>query len=763
MPSLANAGLVGALVVAVPLLLLAAVYILSTAIKYNLSQRLRTPPADLDSQVGEAIDRYKTWQDKQHIEPKTGGTHGSITNNTTTSSGGPPPQLPSSSDPFILLPSYGSKTAAARRRLILASKQPSHYSTFFGNFRLTIAAADALSKDRFQPAAAVNGGSGDGSTHSGSNGPAAQKTMYGFFHPYAGRGTPRERVLWTAVKATLSQNPGNICVIYTGHETSPVPLPAGKHTGGSMPIPPGDWNRPTRILAQVHHQFGLVMPDPDRVIFVYLANRKLVDGGGGGRDPASSVPFLSTLLRAVGSMMLAYEALGVLVPDVFVDTAGFAFAYPLVAWLVNVPVVSYVHAPQVLVPKHGGAGGSDDNGGKKKKAGLVRRAWMRGCWTGLALVYAFVGSYASVVMANGTWTQQHMQRLWWIGKSSSVSTAGNSSSKQAKDSKSTSVSKIELVFPPCDVGSIGERSHPGGGGGSAQDIVYIAPFRPQKQHELVMTQFAAFLKSFNHQQKEPTNPQKHSQHHPQHNTTPNNTNPNTNDDITLTPTPPPPKLVMISTLCNPIRPATDYSSAYRTFDLSADDNLLIYNIRLLARELGLIEGTHFEVHLNWSHTRLNSYLKSGRPRVCVNAEVEEPFAVEVVQAMGAGVVPVVHKSGGALVDIVVPWAESSGGSGDDDDLHASGFLFGSADSSTTTSPSTEDPSLSSSPTTLAAALTQAFETSPDELAVYSKCARAAAARFSEARFVESWKWRLQTVAEMSLQRAKSRKATGLYD
>lgn len=51
--------------------------------------------------------------------------------------------------------------------------------------------------------------------------------------------------------------------------------------------------------------------------------------------------------QSLGSVVLAYEAMARLVPDLYIDTMGYAFSFPVVAWLACVPVGGYVHYPTI--------------------------------------------------------------------------------------------------------------------------------------------------------------------------------------------------------------------------------------------------------------------------------------------------------------------------------------------------------------------------------------------------------------------------------
>lgn len=747
-----------AVVLLIGVLLFAGVYILSTAVSYSISQRLRTPPADLNQQVLGAIKRYKTWLSKQQIEPtsKSGTPLQPVTNNKTG-------QQPTGLEPFILLPSFGIKTAAVRRLLILASKVPAHYTTYHGNFRITIAGADALGEQAFTPVS-------DQATPKASSKPVKaspeatvpRKIIYGFFHPYASAGTNRERLLWTAVKATLEQSPNNICAIYTGQETLP-PTTRKPKEGGNSPITKSgfkevvDINKPDRILDLVEHQFGIKMSDPDRVVFIYLANRKLVDPAESysksktGISNTWAIPFTTRLMQVFGSFFLVYEAVSILVPDVFIDTSGYPFAYPLVTWLLNVPTASYIHSPLMVTPKNYSEYYKGIPAGVVARNNPIWNVWMYVWWTVFGWVYMFAGSYVSVVMVNGSGTLERMRRQWWFGHDT----------KNKKDGDGIAV--IKTVYPPSSLVTFKQSEESPSSIDRANDIVYLAQFLPEKRHEYVLSEFARFLKTFKESRSCDTEI--------------NNFN---NHSINKKS----PKLVFIGTLRNPsvYHKSINYNnivSHTRAASLpintqDIDDRLLIYSLRILANELNLQEGEDFEIILNQPFREVATYLTEkalfGIDATVGCGDMEQPGQA-VVDYMASGVVPIVP-------------GESINSCGDGDENHFKlnhsekqedehhtitssttstklpGFQFSFKENNLSDH---SQPSNAQTLPSLSDTLKIAFDLSPSSLADHSDQARAKAARFSESHFIYSWNNRIATLSELSVLRHKSRKATGLYD
>lgn len=152
-------------------------------------------------------------------------------------------------------------------------------------------------------------------------GVARGATTVGFFHPFCAGGGGGERVLWRAVH-TLSHPPKEVhgplhVLIYTGDVGM----------------------TPEAILSGVARQFEIsINPEALPVSFVYLRRRGLLDAG--------LYPVLTMLAQSAASVVLAVEALFRGTPDVFVDTTGFAFSFP-VAWLAGCSIGAYVHYPTI--------------------------------------------------------------------------------------------------------------------------------------------------------------------------------------------------------------------------------------------------------------------------------------------------------------------------------------------------------------------------------------------------------------------------------
>lgn len=252
-----------------------------------------------------------------------------------------------------------------------------------------------------------------------------------FFHPFANAGGGGERVLWVAIKAILTRHPDTNIFIYTV-----------------------DTSEPQNILDGVQNQFNVKI-EPEKVTFIRLSLRKAID--------SASYPYFTLLLQSLGSMVLGMEAFMKLNPDVYIDTTGHAFTYPIFRYLAQCPVGCYTHYPTITSAmmrrvKHRIV--SYNNSSVIARNPLF--TWLKLLYYKIfGWLYGVVGRCADVVMVNGSWTEEHINELWQIPLSTF------------------------RVYPPCEVTelkqlrSLVKETDP-------IRILSVAQFRPEKDHPLML-------------------------------------------------------------------------------------------------------------------------------------------------------------------------------------------------------------------------------------------------------------------------------------
>ncbi|KAM6527892.1 GDP-Man:Man(3)GlcNAc(2)-PP-Dol alpha-1,2-mannosyltransferase [Fusarium falciforme] len=377
--------------------------------------------------------------------------------------------------------------------------------------------------------------------------------VVGFFHPFCNAGGGGERVLWAAIRATQDRWPNAKCVVYTGdHDVTK-----------------------DAILSRVKHRFNIELHAPT-ITFLYLSKRDWV--------LASSWPHFTLLGQSIGSIILAWDAFSLLVPDVFVDTMGYAFALGLCKFLFpKVPTGAYVHYPTIStdmlesLDPNSAVGTQGVNAGKGVGAqGVAKKTY----WQLFAVLYSWVGSTVDIVMTNSTWTQGHIQSLWGPYRTG----------KSKKD-------PIVVVYPPTAVREMEQEVEVSEESEKRREkaIVYLAQFRPEKNHQLIMQSFATFLKRKSEASKGA-------------------------------------RLILIGSVRD------DH------------DSKRVYQLRLLANELGIKNSVEFHLDASWSE--ILEWLR--KAYIGVNGMWNEHFGIGVVEYQAAGLISVVHDSAGPKFDIVVP-------------------------------------------------------------------------------------------------------------
>ncbi|KYN44850.1 Asparagine-linked glycosylation protein 11 like protein [Trachymyrmex septentrionalis] len=258
-------------------------------------------------------------------------------------------------------------------------------------------------------------------------------TVVGIFHPYCNAGGGGERVLWAAVHAIQTKYPDIHIAIYTGD------LDAD----------------PEKILSQTEKTFNMKLQP--NIEFVYLHGRKWVE--------ASTYPYFTLLGQSLGSVYLGIEALNNLTPDIYIDTMGYAFTYPLFKYIGGCLVGSYTHYPTIstdmlkYVYKRVVA--------YNNRRIIARNPLLSGgkflYYKLFAYLYGLVGSCADIVIVNSSWTEEHINTIWKCPL------------------------KTHRVYPPCSVEHlIGVPLLSDEEKNKCIRIIAIAQFRPEKNHPLML-------------------------------------------------------------------------------------------------------------------------------------------------------------------------------------------------------------------------------------------------------------------------------------
>ncbi|PWN54360.1 EBP-domain-containing protein [Violaceomyces palustris] len=268
-----------------------------------------------------------------------------------------------------------------------------------------------------------------------------RKIVLGFFHPYCNAGGGGERVLFEAIAHHQRTDSRVVCIVYTGD--------VHKNGGGATK---------EEIIEKCKARFGIGI-SPATVHFLPLKRRALVDDGYWKR--------FTLLGQSFGSMVMAAEAMGEMIPDVFIDTMGYAFAFPVVRHFApNIPIGAYIHYPTIstdMLRRVEKRESGHTNDSKVAKSAFRSKAKLF-YYRIFAWVYSWALLRADKLTANGSWTKNHIDTLILPPKPKGRVTS------QRKECK--------IIFPPCDTSSF--NTFPLSGRGKT--LVSLAQFRPEKEH-----------------------------------------------------------------------------------------------------------------------------------------------------------------------------------------------------------------------------------------------------------------------------------------
>lgn len=261
----------------------------------------------------------------------------------------------------------------------------------------------------------------------------------GFFHPFCNSGGGGERVLWSAVKIIQEKYSNCTCVIYTG-----------------------DCETEAEVIIKNASERLNIQLDPERTKFIYLRLRFLTLD--------KYYPAFTLLGQSIGSVILGIEAFLKFVPDVYFETTGYAFTYPLFYYICGIPVACYTHYPTISSDMLQRV--SEQNVSYNNRRLIGRSPFLTKCklvyYRMFAKLYSLCGRCSDCVMVNSSWTQSHINEIWSLAY------------------------RTRIVYPPCDVSKF-ETIFQNDKHDKNFYVSSVAQIRPEKNHQLQIKSFAKFL------------------------------------------------------------------------------------------------------------------------------------------------------------------------------------------------------------------------------------------------------------------------------
>ena len=206
--------------------------------------------------------------------------------------------------------------------------------------------------------------------------------MIAFFHPFCDAMGGGEKVLFEAIKALQDEKEfeNDTLLVYSGAEMSAE-----------------------QLCKAIKDKFSTqVNLKRNNLQFVKLKTHETMQ--------AENYPSCTLLWQLIAYNRVCAEALQLKPCDVFIDTIGVGFAYPLVKTLFGCKVVSYTHYPTIssdMIKQ------IDTNQFNNQVAGNpILKMGKRIYYWGLMLAYGQCGRFADQIATNSSWTDKHIRSLW---------------------------------------------------------------------------------------------------------------------------------------------------------------------------------------------------------------------------------------------------------------------------------------------------------------------------------------------------------------
>lgn len=214
------------------------------------------------------------------------------------------------------------------------------------------------------------------------------------------------------------------------------------------------------ILLKVKDRFSidLLSCSLDVVHFVHIPPKK---------DP-STFRRLSLVAEALDTMILAFYAINLYTPDIFVDSTGCAFTFVVAKLFARCKIMAYVHYPTIskdmlnLVWERRPTYNNSTNISTNIFFTYLKLVY----YILFAFIYGIVGSLADLVLVNSTWTFNHIHKVWFLARN-----------------------RTHILYPPCDTDALTSLKIKD----RERKILSVGQFRSEKDHYRQIRAFALCL------------------------------------------------------------------------------------------------------------------------------------------------------------------------------------------------------------------------------------------------------------------------------
>lgn len=254
------------------------------------------------------------------------------------------------------------------------------------------------------------------------------------------------------------------------------------------------------ILRNVMTKFRIQIPEEhqEQIVFCKIYSRKYLSG--------SLYPFLTMLFQAIASVLVNAECLIRVCPDVYIDTMGVPYAYPLAKYGAGCQVVAYVHYPIIssdMLNKVRQQRPSFNNDSRISESVTVSSVKLL-YYHIMSALFSWTGHCVDLAFVNSSWTEGHMRNMWHssVAARRQLYREGEKSATATTAAAAREGSPCQLlvkVFPPCNTSHL--QTYPLHMSVTTSDLVHmrkrmilsVGQFRPEKDHSLQLRALAELL------------------------------------------------------------------------------------------------------------------------------------------------------------------------------------------------------------------------------------------------------------------------------
>lgn len=200
------------------------------------------------------------------------------------------------------------------------------------------------------------------------------------------------------------------------------------------------------------------------------------------------------IFQVIAAVVISFDCLLRLTPDIFIDTCGIAYGYPFIKLLGGCSVVSYVHYPHIssdmmnLVREQRPSYNNDSAISKNTILTYLKLLY----YILLGKLYSFVGLFADTVVVNSTWTEEHISELWSFPYNQNTKNQKFRIANTHWGLGIQSTRYLMKIYPPCNIQQLLDQSiiiiKP-----RIRAVLSVAQFRPEKGHMLQLLAFKGLL------------------------------------------------------------------------------------------------------------------------------------------------------------------------------------------------------------------------------------------------------------------------------